>query len=115
MSGMIIGYRCREAYGAGQMLYQLLEITQPAKGVTMEDIKFLHDAWDAHHLNDMKALCDHQTVKWTEGTYGRTMDLEAIGACPVSGYRPGSAWLYKELPEDTMRRVFQIMSKLESK
>lgn len=115
MTGLAIGYRCREAYAAGQMLEDLLQIVKPAKGITLDDIKFLHDAWKANHLNDMNALCDHQTVQWEYSRGYKSMDLEAIGPCPVSGYRPGSAWLYKSVNESDMERVHAILSKLEDR
>lgn len=113
MTGLAIAYRCKEAHSAGQMLDDLLRITKPVKGVTLEDIKFLHDTWKANHLNDMNALCDHQTVQWEDTRYGKRMDLDAIGPCPVSGYRPGSAWLYKAVDDAAMERVYNILSKLQ--
>jgi hypothetical protein len=113
MSGLGIGYRCREAHSAGQMLDDLLRITKPVKGITLEDIKFLHDTWKANHLNDMNALCDHQTPIYDDSRGYRSLNLEAIGACPVSGYRPGSAWLYKAVDDAAMERVYAILSKLQ--
>lgn len=113
MTGDAIGYRCREPYSCGQNLYMLLEVTKPAKGVTLEDLKFLHDTWKANHLNDMQALCDHQTAIYEDTTYGRRLDLDAIGPCPVSGYKPGSAWLYRAPDDAAMERVYAILSKLQ--
>lgn len=113
MSGLGIGYRCREAHSAGQMLGDLLLITKPVKGITLADIKFLHDTWKANHLNGMNALCDHQTPIYDDSRGYRSLNLEAIGACPVSGYRPGSAWLYKAVDDAAMERVYAILSKLQ--
>lgn len=113
MTGLIFGYRCREAHSAGQILDDLLLITKPVKGITLEDIKFLHATWKANHLNDMNALCDHQTAVYESSRGYKSLDLKAIGACPVSGYRPGSAWLYKAVDDAAMERVYAILSKLQ--
>ncbi len=112
MTGDAVAYRCKEPYSCGQNLYELLNVTKPVKGITLEDLKALHDAWDTYHLNDMKALCDHQTAIYEDTTYGKRLDLDAIGPCPVSGYKPGSAWLATAVPDDVLERVFNILNKL---
>lgn len=112
MTGLGIAKHCREAHSAGQMLDDLLEVVKPAKGITLEDVKSLHDAWKANHLNDMVALCGHQTAVYEYSRGYKSLDLETIGACPVSGYKPGSAWLYREPVEADMQRVHDILTKL---
>lgn len=98
-------------YSAGQITSDVRAVVKPAKGITLEDLQELLDIWEEYHLNDMNALCSHQTVKWEDAKYGRRMDLAAIGACPVSGYRPGSAWLYKTVPDSVLERVRDILTK----
>ena len=56
----------------------------------------LLDAWDAYHLNHMQAGCRHQRA------LGWTYDEHPSEACPVCGYRYGSAWLSKGVPEDVL-------------
>lgn len=100
-----------EATGSfGQIVDDVRRITKPAKGLKLSDLADLVDIWETYHLNDMKALCSHQTVKWEYSRGYKSMDLEGIGACPVSGYRPGSAWLYKSVPDSVLARVVEILS-----
>jgi hypothetical protein len=98
-------------WSAGQITSDVRAITRPRKGLTAADIEELLNIWEEYHLNDMQALCSHQTMKWEDSTYGRRMDLDGIGACPVSGYRPGSAWLFKPVPDSVLERVKAILTK----
>jgi hypothetical protein len=93
----------------GQILDDVRNIDRPAAGFTFATLQEVLTIWEQYHLNDMNALCDHQTVVWEETNYGKRMDLAAIGACPVSGYRPGSAWLYREVPGLVVRRLAEIL------
>lgn len=52
------------------------------------------------HLNGMSAGCDHQTVEYESSPYGRRPSLSDTLPCPVTGYRYGSAWLLRELPDE---------------
>lgn len=97
-------------YSAGQIIDDVRAIVKPCEGLTAADIEELVSIWEEYHLNDMNALCSHQTVKWETSRGYKSMDLEGIGACPVSGYRPGSAWLFKPVPESVLERVRQILA-----
>jgi hypothetical protein len=66
-------------------------------------------AWDAYHLNGMSAGCDHQTVVWEDGPYGRRPSLEQTPLCPESGYRYGSKWLVRDLPADVVQTVLAFL------
>lgn len=50
ISGEVIAYRCREPHGVGQNVYKLLEITEPAAGWTLEELKEIHAVWDKYQL-----------------------------------------------------------------
>lgn len=55
--------------------------------------------WKNYHLNDMHAGCEHQK----EGT--------PIGEiCPICGYRYGSAWLYREIPEKDLEAIKHLFA-----
>lgn len=86
----------------------LRQMTELAPGWTREDAARLADVWDAYHLNDMQAACDHQTVIVREDSpYGPRIDLDGTTAandCPV-GYRYGSAWLVRDVPADVLAWV----------
>jgi hypothetical protein len=109
-SGLRLSLTGETRYSAGQIIDDVRAIVKPVKGLTAADLLELVSIWEEYHLNDMNALCIHQTIKWEDSTYGRRMDLDAIGACPVNGYRPGSAWLYKTVPDSVLERVREILS-----
>jgi hypothetical protein len=109
-SGLRLSLTGETRYSAGQIIDDVRAVVKPVKGRTAADLEELVSIWEEYHLNDMNALCSHQTIKWEDSTYGRRMDLDAIGACPVNGYRPGSAWLYKTVPDSVLERVREILS-----
>ena len=55
--------------------------------------------WKNYHLNDMHAGCEHQK----KGT-------PAGEICPVCGYRYGSAWLYREIPEKDLEAIKHLFA-----
>lgn len=55
--------------------------------------------WKNYHLNGMNAGCEHQK----KGTPGGE-------ACPVCGYRYGSAWLYREIPEKDLEAIKHLFT-----
>ena len=55
--------------------------------------------WKNYHLNGMNAGCEHQK----EGS-------PAGSVCPVCGYRYGSAWLYREIPEKDLEAIKNLFS-----
>lgn len=50
--------------------------------------------WKNYHLNGMNAGCEHQKE-----------DTPVGSVCPVCGYRYGSAWLYREIPEKDLEAI----------
>ena len=55
--------------------------------------------WKNYHLNGMNAGCEHQK----EGS--------PVGSvCPVCGYRYGSAWLYREIPEKDLEAIKNLFT-----
>ena len=55
--------------------------------------------WKNYHLNGMNAGCEHQK----EGS-------PAGSVCPVCGYRYGSAWLYREIPEKDLEAIKNLFT-----
>lgn len=56
--------------------------------------------WKNYHLNEMNAGCEHQEK-----------DTPIGEVCPICGYRYGSAWLYRKIPEkdlETIKHLFII-------
>lgn len=89
---------------AGQCVDALDEITKPAAGWTLDEVREVRALWDRWHLNTMKAGCAHQTVVWEDEPYRRP-SLELTQPCPETGYRYGHAWLTEPLPDDVIERV----------
>lgn len=55
--------------------------------------------WKNYHLNGVNAGCEHQK----RGTLvGET--------CPVCGYRYGSIWLYREIPEKDLEAIKNLFA-----
>lgn len=101
--------RMENGHAAGQIVSELERVTRPAPHLTEADIAELVRLWKRWHLNGMKALCAHQTPVYSSPRGYRQLDLDAIGTCPVSGYRPGSAWLVEPVPGEVLETVHDIM------
>lgn len=91
-----------EAFGQIDRSY-LRSIIADQFGWSVEDVRKLADIWDEWHLNTMQAGCVHQpaeSIVYRIGQSRREVDLKATPACPETGYRWGSAWLTRPLPDD---------------
>ena len=101
------GKRSDDWDGAGQMLDELLNITTPAEGWTLEGIKHVHRLWKAWHLNDMHAGCRHMPADAMERFYkGETVVCHEV----APGYKYGNAWLVAPIPAtvlDNMQRLIR--------
>jgi hypothetical protein len=93
----------RGAISYGQNYEYLLEITKPAKGFNKETTKRIYELWREYHLNDMNSHCAHQdkAIKW-----------DLVDPCPITGYRAGSAWLVRELPESVIGEIKALTGKV---
>jgi hypothetical protein len=49
-----------------------------------------------HHLNDLHAGCEHQDAR------GETYKTHPDAVCPDCGYRLGSGWTYRPLPQSIL-------------
>lgn len=71
-------------------------IEKYAIGWNKEMMEKFFDVWKNWHLNDLQAGCEHQR----EMEWGKEEDIGK--PCPVCGYKYGTAWLRKEVPEDVL-------------
>ena len=55
--------------------------------------------WKNYHLNWMHAGCEHQKE-----------DASIGDVCHVCGYRYGSAWLYREIPEKDLKAIEHLFN-----
>ncbi len=57
------------------------------------------DIWKEWHLNDLQAGCIHQReMGWSRDGY----DKHPSEPCPICGYKYGTAWLKKDVPESVI-------------
>ena len=92
----------RGVFSAGQNYEMLLDITQPAEGFTLKDVRRIYEIWRRWHLNDMNSHCAHQdkAVKWDE-----------VAPCPLTGYKAGSAWLTESLPSEIVEELSNLLTR----
>lgn len=73
-----------------------------AKGWRRSDwYKFL-DYWKKWHLNDLHAECEHQEA------IGITYAKDPNNICDVCGYKIGSAWTKREVPQEVIDFLFSL-------
>jgi len=77
-----------------------------AKVIGVRGVKAVAAIWDTDHLNGMTAGCEHQTR--APGSIDDALDNTP--ACPVTGYRYGTAWLYRELPAEHVQTVLGFLN-----
>ena len=80
--------------GCGQIVDDLLELTELELGWTVAEVMKLHQIWKEWHLNDLQAGCVHQH------------NGSNSAPCPITGYKWGHEWLHKPLKFD----VFSFIS-----
>ena len=97
-------YRYNSLVLGGQCLdnAEVLDIVKNGKLCEKDKAIYLEilRLWKNYHLNGMNPGCEHQKEGSPVG-----------GVCPVCGYRYGTAWLYREIPEkdlEVIRHLFTI-------
>ena len=102
-SAMAMIYRHNSFVSGGQCLDDPKVLGLIKNGKLCEKDKAIYleifRLWKNYHLNEMNAGCEHQK----EGT--------PVGeVCPVCGYRYGSAWLYREIPEKDLEAIKHLFT-----
>lgn len=107
MSGAIVSkYGSREFdrgwISAGQNLESFTNITQFSNRWSARELSSILAIWREYHLNEMKTHCTHQdkAVQW-----------DKVPACPDTGYRAGSAWLYAPIPDSVLIELTGLILK----
>jgi hypothetical protein len=94
-----LGRRDIAADGAGAS-WSVEAIVLPAKGWSMESLRRLAEIAREWHLSDVQAGCAHMR-KIGLGNY----DDNKHQVCPESGYRYGTKWLVKIVPDELIKEV----------
>lgn len=96
-------YRHNSFMCGGQCLDdpKVLEVIQNGKFCKKDKTIYLEilRLWQNYHLNEMHAGCEHQKKGSPVGD-----------VCPVCGYRYGSAWLYREIPENDLEAIKHLFT-----
>jgi hypothetical protein len=86
--------RCRNPILASELAFQ--------PGWTEDLWLDLLDTWQRWHLNNMRSTCKHQRAMGWQYVDHHNPQTSEGDACPVCGYRIGSAWLREEVPQDVL-------------
>lgn len=102
-SAMAMVYRHNSFVCGGQCLDEsdILDAVENGKLCKKDKATYLEilRLWKNYHLNGMNAGCEHQKVGSPVGS-----------VCPVCGYRYGSAWLYREIPEKDLEAIKNLFT-----
>ncbi len=93
--------------GGGQNLDDLRALIDSGSGLAIyaADAGRLLEIWEKWHLNGMNPGCDHQKT-------GHYSDPKISGqVCPHSGYKYGTAWLFKAVPADVVEWLSDFCAK----
>jgi len=123
-SGSVWNNRETDCYQCGQCIDSLVEYLPKNKL-----LKEIHDIWKEHHLNDMhagteeqesylKSLGKYQDYTWAceelkkanlyEVPHPFLIVKSFLGTPHI--YKYGQGWLYREIPENVITRLKEIMS-----
>lgn len=94
--------RLSDIVSCGATVEPLRELSSYEPGWAAESVKELADL-EEWHLNAMSAACAHQK---------RNAGLDSP-PCPISGYRWGSAWLVRPLPDGFLDKVRGLFADVE--
>ena len=111
------------AGSCGQIVDRLENIVRRHKGWSRDKLNLLREYWDKWHLNDIRAGCEHQD-EWDvskmlalpDGKTERAGWVYPAGhpegllckPCPVCGYKYGSAWTKRDVPEGVLRFLCEL-------
>ena len=82
-----------------------------AKVIGVRGVRAVAEIWGTDHLNGMVAGCEHQT----RAPGDTNAALEHTPACPVTGYRWGTAWLYRELSAEHVQTVLEFLEECRNR
>ena len=110
----IISFAGENDRAIGQIVNELEYLYNNGKlFIKKSDLKRIIELWNEWHLNDMNAACIHQTpFSVNEFSYEKFKELaqKETAKCPV-GYRYGSDWLLKPVPDEVIKEIIDIFER----
>jgi hypothetical protein len=98
VEGPLPSGNCKGGCGQIDIGFDYHNIDHYAKDWDVKMLSKLLKIWDQWHLNYRHAECEHQESKGYN--YNNCPDNERV--CSVCGYKIGSAWTKREVPEDIL-------------
>lgn len=138
MTGVVGPQRDGNCYGSCGQINPLAKIRGMTPLLSKEAMFNLDHIWKEYHLNDMQAGCVHQRkLCWNEARIDETQPINAYGKfyegqtsnswnmwawisctehpngllekpCPVCGYKYGTQWLYKPVPQNAIEFLVSL-------
>lgn len=93
--------------GGGAQINDVLRKGLDEYVIPEENFHRIIEIWDNYHLNDMKAVCEHQISIPTNIANWSELAAKQTKLCP-NGYKYGSSWLLKELPDGLVEEVLAL-------
>lgn len=93
VEGPLPGGHCRGSCGQIDMSINADSFAKLGKGWTKTLLEGFFKVWKDWHLNDLTAGCEHQQIM------GWKYEDHPSEACPVCGYKCGTAWKTRPLPK----------------
>jgi hypothetical protein len=113
ITGLAVGKhrQLANAHSAGQIVDDFAELVDAGslEPWLKSDGEWLLGVWRDWHLNDMQPGCAHQTVVYEQAPYGgERASLTLTQPCPITGYKYGTAWLVKPLPDELISQLHTL-------
>lgn len=109
--GNVWNARHTDIVSGGQNLDEMAKYIKSAK------FKEIHRLWKLYHLNSMHAGTEAQDKIVNEHFKDSRYDydeacrvLKEAGLYEDNGYRYGSGWLYREIPNEDLKKIEELMA-----
>ena len=117
-SGSIKNARGTDSLSGGQNIDEIADLMKDNK-----DVQEIRDLWHKYHLNHMHAGTEKQEDALMKkfgnrnaSDYGKHVEyLKSVGLYEDDGYKYGTGWLKREIPDNDKRRIISLIDKYNGK
>lgn len=93
--------------GGGAQINDILRKGLDEYAIPKENFHRIIEIWDNYHMNDFQPGCEHQISIPTNIANWSELAAKQTKLCP-NGYKYGSGWLLKELPNGLVEEVLAL-------